>query len=113
MISDDQATGTEVITIENIVHGTAVANSVAGGGNAGQTIYGGVGNDHLNGTGQNDIIFGGSGNDDINGNNGDDLIYGGSGNDSISGSNDNDFIIGGFDAAASGWRRYFFYHYLF
>jgi VCBS repeat-containing protein len=96
---DDQATGTEVITIGNIVHGTPDDDpTIAGGGNSGQTIYAGAGDDHINGTGQNDIIFGGSGNDEINGNGGDDLIYGGSGNDTISGSNDNDFIIGGYGA---------------
>jgi VCBS repeat-containing protein len=111
---DDQATGTEVVTIGNIVHGTALGDpTIAGGGNTGQTIYGGGGNDHINGTGQNDIIFGGSGNDDINGNGGDDLIYGGSGNDTINGSNDNDIIIGGFGAdSLSGGGGDDAFHYL-
>ena len=70
----------------------------AGGGDVGLIIYGGAGDDTLNGTGVNDIIYGGSGNDTIKGNNGDDTIYGGSGNDTINGNNGNDTIVGGFGA---------------
>src|SRR6185369_3894122 len=73
-------------------------DSIAGGGDTSQIIYGGAGKDTLNGTGVNDTIYGGSGNDTIKGNGGDDTIYGGSGSDTISGSNGNDIIIGGFGA---------------
>ncbi|HEV8681134.1 MAG TPA: cadherin domain-containing protein [Stellaceae bacterium] len=65
---------------------------------SGSVIYGGGGNDHINGTNGDDLIYGGSDNDDINGNNGIDTIYGGSGNDTITGSNQNDVIIGGYGA---------------
>jgi VCBS repeat-containing protein len=93
------ATGTAVISDPPYVYGTPGHDSIAGGGDVGQIIYGGAGDDTLNGTGVNDIIYGGSGNDTIKGNNnGDDTIYGGSGNDTIHGNNGNDTIIGGFGA---------------
>ncbi|MDE5447199.1 hypothetical protein GWG65_39025 [Bradyrhizobium sp. CSA207] len=93
---DNLATGTTVVSDPPFIYGTPGHDSIAGGGSIPQTIYGGAGDDTLNGTGVNDTIFGGSGNDTIKGNNGDDLIYGGSGRDDIDGSNENDTIIGGF-----------------
>ena len=45
-----------------------------------------------------DTIYGGDGNDVLNGNNGDDLIYGGEGNDVIEGGAGNDTING------TGWN---------
>jgi VCBS repeat-containing protein len=95
---DNLATGTHVISDPPFVYGTPGHDSIAGGGDVSQTVYGGAGDDTLNGTGVNDIIYGGSGNDTIKGNNGDDTIYGGSGNDTINSSNGNDAIIGGFGA---------------
>jgi hypothetical protein len=93
------ATGTAVISDPPYVYETPGHDSIAGGGDVGQIIYGGAGDDTLNGTGVNDIIYGGSGNDTIKGNNnGGDTIYGGSGNDTINGNNGNDTIIGGFGA---------------
>src|SRR6266478_2364614 len=93
------ATGTTVRSDPPYVYGTPGHDSIAGGGDVGQIIYAGAGDDTLNGTGVNDIIYGGSGNDTIKGNNnGDDTIYGGSENDTINGNNGNDTIIGGFGA---------------
>ena len=93
---DNLATGTVVITDPPFVHGTPQSDSIAGGGNEGQIIYGGAGDDTLNGTGKADSIYGGSGNDTIKGNDGDDTIYGGSGSDTINANNGNDTIVGGF-----------------
>jgi VCBS repeat-containing protein len=93
---DYLATGTVVISDPPFVYGTPGGDSIAGGGNDGQIIYGGAGNDTLNGTGKGDNIYGGSGNDTIKGNDGDDTIYGGSGSDTINANNGNDTIIGGF-----------------
>ena len=93
---DYLATGTVVISDPPFVYGTPRGDNIAGGGNDGQTIYGGAGNDTLNGTGKDDNIYGGSGNDTIKGNDGDDTIYGGSGSDTINANNGNDTIIGGF-----------------
>ena len=62
------------------------------------TLYGGAGNDVLNGNSGDDTLYGGSGNDSINGNNDDDVLYGGSGNDSINGAGGDDTVIGGYGA---------------
>lgn len=93
---DNLATGTTVVSDPPFIYGTPGHDSIAGGGSIPQIVYGGAGDDTLNGTGVNDTIFSGSGNDTIKGNNGDDVIYGGSGRDDIDGSNENDTIIGGF-----------------
>ena len=93
---DNLATGAVVISDPPFVYGTPRGDSIAGGGNDGQIVYGGAGNDTLNGTGKGDAIYGGSGNDTIKGNDGDDTIYGGSGSDTINANNGNDIIIGGF-----------------
>ena len=95
---DALATRATVTTEPPFVYGTTGGNSIAGGGNDGQTAYGGAGGDTINGTGQDDTIFAGSGNDTVKGNGGDDTIFGGSGIDTINGNNDNDTIVGGFGA---------------
>src|SRR5947208_189515 len=59
---DNLATGTRVISDPPFVFGTPGRDSIAGGGDEGQIIYGGAGNDTLNGTGKSDRIYGGSGN---------------------------------------------------
>ena len=93
---DNQATGSTVVTVGTVVHGTPGNDLIAGGGNSGNIIYGGAGNDTINGTGQGDTIYGGSGNDTLKGNGAEDVIFGGSGNDTIDGSNGSDIIIGGY-----------------
>ncbi len=95
---DSLATGTTVTTEPPFVFGTPGANSIAGGGNDGQTVYGGAGDDTINGTGKDDTIYAGSGNDTVKGNGGNDTIYGGSGSDTINGNNGDDTIVGGFGA---------------
>ncbi|MEZ6102613.1 MAG: calcium-binding protein [Pirellulaceae bacterium] len=59
------------------------------------TMYGGTGNDTLNGGSARDVIFGDAGNDTLNGNGGRDLLYGGIGNDDIVGGGGDDSIYGG------------------
>jgi VCBS repeat-containing protein len=66
--------------------------------NGDDTLYGGAGNDTINGGGGNDTIYAGSGNDDVDGNNDNDTLYGGSGTDTIKGANNNDVLIGGYGA---------------
>jgi VCBS repeat-containing protein len=88
------APGPEVIADPPFVFGTPGGETIAGGGNDGQTVYAGAGND----TGKDDILHAGSGNDTVKGNDGDDTIYGGSGSDAINGNNGSDTIVGGFDA---------------
>ncbi|MEH2522052.1 VCBS repeat-containing protein [Bradyrhizobium sp. AZCC 1610] len=95
---DYLATGKDVICDPPYVYGTPRGDSIAGGGHHGQIIYGGAGNDTINGTGKCDLIYAGSGNDTVKGNDGDDKIYGGSGSDTINGNNGCDTIIGGYGA---------------
>ena len=59
------------------------------------TLFGGTGNDDIDGGTDNDFIHGGAGNDDIIGDSGSDTIYGGSGNDEIDAGSDNDYVDGG------------------
>lgn len=59
-------------------------------------IYGGGGNDTLNGSKKDDILYGGNGNDNLNGNSGNDRLYGGDGEDTLKGGNGHDSLFGGF-----------------
>lgn len=59
------------------------------------TIYGGSGNDELDGGASGDLIYGGRGADNIDGEGGNDKLYGEDGNDTIQGSGGNDRILGG------------------
>ena len=95
---DHLATGKAVIFDQPYVYGTPRDDTIAGGGHHGQIIYGGAGDDTINGTGKSDLIYAGSGNDTIKGNDGDDTIYGGSGSDTINGNNGGDTIVGGYGA---------------
>jgi VCBS repeat-containing protein len=95
---DHLATGKAVICDPPYVYGTPRDDTIAGGGHHGQIVYGGAGDDTINGTGKCDLIYAGSGNDTIKGNDGDDTIYGGSGSDTINGNNGCDTIIGGYGA---------------
>ncbi|MEM9082699.1 MAG: hypothetical protein AAGB34_03820, partial [Planctomycetota bacterium] len=60
------------------------------------TVYGGGGNDIINGSKKNDILYGGNGDDRLTGNNGNDRLYGGDGDDILKGSNGDDSLFGGF-----------------
>ena len=59
------------------------------------TIYGGPGDDSINGIDGDDRLIGGPGNDSIAGSNGNDRLIGGPGNDVIRGTKGNDRLIGG------------------
>ncbi|TWT91963.1 calcium-binding protein [Stieleria varia] len=81
-------------------------NDVLNGGNGPDTLSGDAGMDTINGNGGHDQLFGGfgldtinggSGNDTIMGGFGSDLLNGGSGNDQINGEHGNDTIDGGWD----------------
>lgn len=68
----------------------------------GDAIYGGDGNDLLNGIAAhnmigagNDTLYGGTGGDTLIGGTGYDLLYGEAGNDSLAGGNDADLLSGG------------------
>jgi Ca2+-binding RTX toxin-like protein len=77
-ISDGQLTSTAKVTVE-----------------VGARLFGGKGNDHINGTPGNDILVGGNGKDSLNGGNGNDTLLGGNGNDILVGGNGKDILDGG------------------
>ncbi len=58
----------------------------------GTLIYGGWGNDDIEGGSRRDEIYGGSGLDDINGNGGNDVIYGGAQSDRLNGGPGTDVV---------------------
>lgn len=63
--------------------------------NISQIVFGGDGNDHLDGGRWNDAIFGGAGSDHIFGRDGNDILVGGDDDDDIFGGDGNDLLIGG------------------
>ncbi len=56
-------------------------------------IYGGAGDDLLNGNNGNDELYGEAGNDTLNGGTGDDLLVGGTGNDNLNGGAGDDTYL--------------------
>ena len=68
--------------------------------NTADTLYGGAGNDTINGLNGADILYGGTGNDILDGGSQNDTLYGGSGNDTLRGGSGNDILIGGYGADA-------------
>jgi uncharacterized delta-60 repeat protein len=58
-------------------------------------LYGGDGNDRLNGGNAPNVLLGGAGNDTITGGSGRDLVIGGAGADQIVGNGGDDLMIGG------------------
>ena len=65
------------------------------GGTGKDFLFGNAGDDTLNGDEGNDRLFGGSGNDSLDGGLGDDILNGGSGNDALEGNKGNDTMLGG------------------
>ncbi len=64
-------------------------------GNIDDQLYGGAGNDTLDGRNGDDELHGGSGDDLLIGGNHDDTLFGGSGDDVLQGGNHADFLYGG------------------
>ena len=65
------------------------------GGDGHDKLYGGEGDDTLNGGSGNDKLYGGWGNDILNGGDGHDKLYGGHGDDVLNGGAGNDRLYGG------------------
>ncbi len=69
----------------NILTGTENNDSLTPIFDQGSILYGGEGNDTLNGRSGDDFLYGGEGDDTLNGDAGDDVLDGGTGNDRLRG----------------------------
>lgn len=106
---DDEAlTGSDVYF--NILWGGAGDDFIDGrgggdsidGGTGNDTAFGGAGNDTMGGGEGADLLYGGDGVDIVDGGTGDDLVDGGSGNDTLTGGAGNDTLLGGLGADVLG-----------
>lgn len=91
--------GDQVLTgangnVDELLYGGA-GNDTLDGRNGDDELHGGSGDDLLIGGNHDDTLFGGSGDDVLHGNNHADLLYGGTGNDELYGGNHADVLFGG------------------
>ncbi len=87
--------------LANTVHLMRGNDTFAGGSGLGldhDTVYGGAGNDSLDGGAGNDSLYGGTFADRLTGGSGNDAIDGGAGLDTLTGGTGNDSLIGGADS---------------
>ncbi len=77
----------------NILTGTENNDSLTPIYDQGSILYGGEGNDTLNGRSGDDFLYGGEGDDTLNGNGGNDVLDGGAGNDRLRGGAGDDTYI--------------------
>ena len=103
------AQGKAVVKINGVNKGTfSFSGSIVVYGNGGSDnisidsaitrsayIWGGDGNDTVNGGGGNDLVFGQAGDDSLNGNGGRDILVGGDGTDKLNGGSGDDLLIAG------------------
>jgi len=85
----------EITETGRFVFGPASNVVTVAAGVTGTQIWGGFGDDKINGNDYVDQLFGGQGHDILNGQGGSDELWGGAGNDTISGGWGNDRIWGG------------------
>lgn len=99
---DDEAlTGSDIYY--NILWGGAGDDFIDGraggdeidGGTGNDTLFGGAGNDTVTGGEGDDSVFGGDGADILGGGSGNDTVDGGSGNDTLDGGDGDDTLVGG------------------
>ncbi len=98
-VTGDNKDNVFTFTDNGSTHGNIV---YAAGGN--DTVFGGIGedflngedgNDYLNGGDDDDVLFGGNGKDILKGGDGDDDLFGGAGKDVLKGGDGNDYLSGG------------------
>nr|KIS32919.1 hypothetical protein TQ38_05310 [Novosphingobium sp. P6W] len=102
-LSLDQTFSFTIINADDVVDGTAGADTLTGQQNrdilrglAGNDILSGLaGNDQLEGGDGNDTLYGGDGNDTLSGDGGDDQLLGEAGDDTLTGGAGNDVLDGG------------------
>jgi Ca2+-binding RTX toxin-like protein len=93
---NDSITGNQKLKIPIVVYGGA-GNDTINGSQGDDTLKGGEGTDSLTGRAGNDNLSGGAANDTLSGGNGDDTLDGNAGNDLIHGNGGRDLLRGGAD----------------
>lgn len=99
-VSGGHAQGDTLVSVEGVI-GSGFADTLIGfdaqstvAGDYSNTLWGGAGNDSIDGAGGDDLLYGGADNDRVIGGTGNDLVYGGLGNDSLTGDGGNDSLYG-------------------
>lgn len=77
-----------------VVNATLIQSATLFGGNGNDSLFGGAGDDQLEGESGNDHLYGGRGNDTLCGDEGNDYLYGQNGNDTLFGEAGNDHLYG-------------------
>jgi Ca2+-binding RTX toxin-like protein len=75
-------------SIDHLINGQQGADWITLDGLSNDTVYGGSGNDNIDGGAGRDYLYGGSGNDTLFGGAGRDYVSGGSGDDTLNGDTD-------------------------
>ena len=88
------ASGGPAVNLVGVVTTPAFAGDTIFGGDGDDRLIGSVGNDLLNGNAGNDTLDGGDGSDSLLGGIGNDSMHGGLGNDSLRGSAGKDTLLG-------------------
>jgi Ca2+-binding RTX toxin-like protein len=88
------AAGDRLFNIQQVV-GSAFDDVLIGRNAGADTLFGGAGDDSLDGNAGADRLFGDAGDDTLVGDGGADRLFGGAGNDSLSGGDGNDWLEGG------------------
>jgi Ca2+-binding RTX toxin-like protein len=83
--SSNTVTGSTSYTFLNAEAGD---DNITASNNGNDVLWGGSGNDTLNGGSSRDLLYGGTGTDTLTGNGGNDFLFGGAGNDTIAGGTD-------------------------
>src|SRR3954463_964751 len=86
---------TSLIQVFGTAGNDVIALNESNGALPAANLFGGAGNDTLNGGSGADMLFGQSGNDILNGKGGNDLVFGGDGNDVMDGGTGDDQLFGG------------------
>jgi Ca2+-binding RTX toxin-like protein len=93
-----QGGGAGSVSQQPKIFGGAGNDTLDGGDLGNDILFGNQGNDLLDGEDGNDSIYGGRDSDILDGGNGDDLLFGNLGNDLLDGEDGNDTLYGGRDS---------------
>jgi len=94
-ISNVQFADGTTASLQKLIESSASGVDVAVGDSADNILFGGAGNDRLDGLGGNDLLYGGNGHDILEGGECDDKLYGQGGNDLLKAAGGADELYGG------------------